>query len=104
MQTIVQNVMMMTLMTCCASFTTSTAYAQSPAPASKCYVLSIQGMTCEQCAAHVQKALVQVAGVAEAKVNYAKAEASVCTRPGANVTGETLVKVVAKAGYKAKLK
>lgn len=61
-------------------------------------------MTCEQCAAHVQKALVQVPGVAEAKVNYAKAEASVCTRPGATVTWETLVKVVEKAGYKAKVK
>lgn len=107
MQTIVQNVMMMTLMTwcgCCASFTTSTAYAQPPAPASKCYVLSIQGMTCEQCAVHLQKELAKVPGVAEAKVNYAKAEASVCTRPGANVTGVTLVKVVEKAGYKAKVK
>lgn len=104
MKTIVQNVMMMTLMTCCASFTTITAYAQSPAPASKCYALSIQGMTCEQCAVHLQKALAKVPGVAEAKVIYAKAEASVCTRPGANVTGETLVKVVEKAGYKAKVK
>ncbi len=37
--------------------------AQPSAPISKCYTLSTQGMTCEQCAAHVQKALVQVPGV-----------------------------------------
>ena len=37
-------------------------------------------------------------------MNYAKAEASVCAKQGANVASETLVKVVEKAGYKAKVK
>ncbi len=107
MRTIVQNGLLLSLMTwcgCCASFSSTGLYAQSTGKASRCYVLSIQGMTCEGCAAHVQKALVQVPGVAEAKVSYAKAEASVCMRPGATVSGETLVKAVEKAGYKGKVK
>jgi Cu+-exporting ATPase len=70
----------------------------------RCYLLGIEGMTCENCAAHVQKALTQVPGVAEAKVTYAKGEASVCIKKGTAVTDETLVKAVEKAGYKAKVK
>lgn len=107
MRTVVQNAMLMIVMTwcgCCASFSSGELYAQSVAKASRCYVLNIQGMTCEGCAVHVQKALTKVPGVAEAKVTYTKAEASICTRPSATVTGERLVKAVEKAGYKAKVK
>lgn len=89
---------------CCASFPTSALYAQAAPKAGRCYLLAIEGMTCQECATHVQKALANVPGVAEAKVNYAKAEASVCAKPGANFAAETLVKVVEKAGYKAKVK
>ena len=89
---------------CCASFPTSALYAQAAPKAGRCYLLAIEGMTCQECATHVQKALANVPGVAEAKVNYAKAEASVCAKQGVNVASETLVKVVEKAGYKAKVK
>jgi copper chaperone CopZ len=89
---------------CCASLPVSDLHAQTSTRASQCYRLSIEGMTCEHCAGHVKKALGEVPGVAEAKVTYAKAEAEVCIKPGATVTGETLVKAVEKAGYKAKMK
>lgn len=88
----------------CPSFPTNALYAQDAPKTSRCYLLAIEGMTCKECATHQQKALANVPGVAEAKVNYAKAEASVCAKPGANVSAETLVKVVEKAGYKAKVK
>lgn len=74
------------------------------AQAARCRVLSIQGMTCETCAAHVQTALAKVPGVAEARVSYKKSEAMVCTKAGADVPVATLIKVVEKAGYKATLK
>jgi Cu+-exporting ATPase len=86
------------------SLASSEAYGQSAARVTTCYVLDVQGMTCEGCAAHVQKGLSKVSGVAEVKVNYAKSEASVCVKVGASVQGETLVQTVEKAGYKAKVK
>jgi copper chaperone CopZ len=89
---------------CCASLPVGELHAQTPTKASRCYLLEIKGMTCEGCAAHVQKALVHVPGVAEAKVTYAKSEAQVCIKPGQTVSGDPLVKAVEKAGYKAKVK
>ena len=97
-------VLALSLGCCSCGIETSEAQAQSPARASRCYLLDIKGMTCEQCATHVQKALVGVPGVAEAKITFAKAEAQACIRPGYTVTGETLVRAVEKAGYKAKVK
>jgi copper chaperone CopZ len=89
---------------CCASLPVGDLHAQTNAKVSRCYRLGIEGITCEHCAGHVKQTLAEVPGVAEAKVSYAKAEADVCIKPGANVTGETLVKAVQKAGYKAKVK
>ena len=70
----------------------------------RCYLLEIEGMTCNECATHVQKSLANVPGVAKASVSFEKSEADVCTRPGANVRVEDLLKTVEKAGYKAKVK
>lgn len=89
---------------CCMSPFSGTLHAQSTAKASHCYRLGVEGMTCEHCAGHVKKVLIEVTGVAEAKVTYARAEAEVCIKPGAAVMGETLVKALEKAGYKAKVK
>ena len=89
---------------CCLSIGVPMVSAQPAPQAGKCYTLSIQGMTCEDCATHLQKALAGVPGVAEAKVNFRNAEATVCTRPGTAVEPGALVKVVEKAGYKAKVK
>lgn len=59
--------------------------------------LTITGMTCASCVAHVEKALKQVPGVDSAAVNLATEEA--------RVTGEVhaaaLIKAVESAGYGA---
>ncbi len=89
---------------CCMPFPTSALYAQDAPKTSRCYRLAIEGMTCKECAINVKKALANAPGTGEAKVNYVKAEASVCAKPGTNITAEALVKVVEKAGYKAKVK
>ncbi|MBI2481118.1 MAG: heavy-metal-associated domain-containing protein [Planctomycetia bacterium] len=70
----------------------------------QCRVLRIQGMTCETCAAHVRTMLVKVPGVAEAHVNFPKAEATVCSKAGTEVPIATLIDAVKRAGYKATLK
>lgn len=88
----------------CCTLTCDELTAQDVSKAGRCYVLEVKGMTCEGCAGRVQKALVQIRGVAEAKVNYEKGEAHVCIKHGHTVSGETLVKAVAKAGYKANVK
>ncbi len=105
MHTVLRGVVlsMMTWCGCCASLASSEAYGQS-AKAATCYLLEVQGMTCEGCAVHVQKGLSKVPGVGEVKVDFERREALVCLKPGATVAEETLVKAVEKAGYKAKMK
>lgn len=68
-----------------------------------CYVLEIQGMTCESCAAHVQKALRQVPGVAQAKVDFRAAQAKIHPKPGVRLPAEALTKAVEKTGYRARV-
>ncbi|MEX1026873.1 MAG: cation transporter [Candidatus Paceibacterota bacterium] len=74
------------------------------AQAAQCRVLSIQGMTCETCAAHVQTALAKIPGVADARVSYPKSEAMVCSKAGIDVPVAALIDAVKKTGYKATLK
>ena len=63
--------------------------------------LSIEGMTCAACVSHVESALREVAGVAEASVNLATERAMVSVAPGL-VTMEELVRSVEGAGYGAR--
>jgi P-type Cu+ transporter len=72
--------------------------------AAQCFLLSIEGMACKECATHAQKALAKVPGVAKASVSFEKSEADVCTGAGTQVRVEDLLKAVEKAGYKAKVK
>jgi len=91
---------------CCCGFS-NPAFGDAPRPtsaAAECHVLAIEGMTCESCSAHVRTALAKVPGVAEARVDFAKAEAVVCAKPGAVVNAASLIAAVKKAGYKATLK
>ena len=91
---------------CCCGFS-NPAFGDAPrttSAATQCHVLAIEGMTCESCSAHVRTALAKLPGVAEARVDFAKAEAVVCAKPGAVVNAATLIAVVKKAGYKAALK
>lgn len=61
-------------------------------------VLSVRGMTCASCVAHVEKALKGLAGVAEAKVNLMTGKAVVDFEPGKADIPE-MVKVVTDMGY-----
>jgi Cu+-exporting ATPase len=66
--------------------------------ASEAKTLSIGGMTCASCVAHVEHALSGVPGVLEASVNLATEKATVAYVPGAVQLGD-LERAVADAGY-----
>jgi len=59
--------------------------------------ISVRGMTCASCVAHVEKALSGVPGVREAKVNLATERATV--NLGEDVPARVLVQAVRDAGY-----
>ncbi|GHV86343.1 mercuric reductase [Spirochaetia bacterium] len=61
--------------------------------------LTIQGMSCEHCVAHVTKALTGLNGVNSAKVSLKDNNAEV--DHGDNVTLEQLKDAVSEAGYEA---
>ncbi|MEG1452205.1 heavy metal translocating P-type ATPase [Brevundimonas sp.] len=61
--------------------------------------LAIEGMTCASCVGNVERALKAVSGVTAATVNLATERATIS---GA-VDADTLIKVVAKTGYTARL-
>lgn len=61
--------------------------------------LSVRGMTCASCVAHVTRALSKVPGVANASVNLATEQATV--EHGQTVPVEQLVAAIGKAGYDA---
>jgi copper chaperone CopZ len=87
----------------CCSGLVSQASASDNKTQDCCYVPAIQGMTCESCAVHVQKALNQVPGVAQAKVNFRNARAEVHPKPGSRLTADALTKAVEKTGYRVKV-
>ena len=59
--------------------------------------LSIEGMMCEHCAAHVRDALAAIPGVTVTKVDHK--EKCAALRRDASVTDEALTAAVVKAGY-----
>ena len=61
------------------------------------FELSVKGMMCPHCVAHVQKALGAVQGVVEVSVSLEEASATVKAQNG--VKKETLVAAVVEAGY-----
>lgn len=72
--------------------------------ASERVVLSVQGMTCEGCAAAVQRALSDVPGVLSASVRYAEGEAVVVVEAGKRPEDRALSEAVEQAGYNAAVK
>jgi Cu+-exporting ATPase len=64
--------------------------------------LSVEGMTCASCVAHVEKALKKVPGVKDATVNLATESAQVQV-DSAEFPVAMLVEAVEEAGYEAKL-
>ena len=63
--------------------------------------LSIQGMTCNNCARHVREALQETPGVERANVDLAQNRATVVWKSDAEATPERLIASVKEAGYEA---
>ncbi len=62
-------------------------------------VITVEGMMCGMCEAHVAEALRKVPGVENAKADRSKKQAVVTC--GAEVSDEALLKAVADTGYEA---
>lgn len=77
------------------------AGAQEPL-ASQRVTLHIEGMDCPACTAAIRIAIKKLAGVKEAKVNYAEKQAVVEYAPS-QVTPQQLVEAVNRLGYHATL-
>lgn len=82
-------------------------YQASPTPAPPAAtagsVFEITGMTCQNCAQHVQRALQTVPGVVAATVDLASARASVRMAAGQTPPTAALMAAVQAAGYEANL-
>jgi len=63
--------------------------------------LTVRGMTCGHCEMRVQKALLGVAGVRDAKASHERGRVVITLDPGAEVRIEDLVAAVQAAGYEA---
>jgi P-type Cu+ transporter len=77
--------------------------AESATPEQSVTELTVEGMTCGNCARHVTEALQAVPGVRNAAVNLEGKSASVKWALSADQNEEALVKAVEKAGYEAKV-
>ena len=60
-------------------------------------VFTVEGMMCNQCAAHVMEALKSVKGVKKVKVSLEEKKVSVLCKEG--TSRDVLVKAVTDAGY-----
>lgn len=70
------------------------------------FELVIEGMTCASCVGRVEKALLKVEGVAQAKVNLATETAQISPAVGQDLTElqNRVIAAVQKAGYTAQIK
>ena len=67
------------------------------------FTLDIGGMTCASCVSRVEKALVRIPGVEAASVNLATEQAKVRLQADSETTIDTVIALVQKTGYEAKL-
>ena len=63
-------------------------------------LLSIEGMTCPSCVAHVKEALDAIEGVNKVEISYENASATITTNCGVSVTD--LIGAIEALGYTAK--
>lgn len=75
---------------------------RGPIAASQTVELKVDGMTCEVCAAGVQRKLLQTPGVVTADVRYPAGSATI-QFDSARTDAQKLISVVNDAGYKAEL-
>ena len=64
-------------------------------------VINVEGMMCNHCKMHVEKACMSVAGVKEAEANLKKN--NVVVKYESEIDKDALVKAINDAGYKAYL-
>jgi Au+-exporting ATPase len=72
-------------------------FSRKPAPAET--QITVEGMSCGACQAHVAKALQSVAGVEKVAVDLKRGQANVT----GNTDGAALVAAIEKAGYSARI-
>ncbi len=80
--------------------TTAAPAADAATAATETCTLDIGGMTCASCVGRVEKALLKLDGVADARVNLATEAASITYAPEL-VRLDELTAAVTKAGYTA---
>ncbi len=81
----------------------TTALEDADSSAARPVELSIEGMSCGNCARHVTEAIQGVPGVASATVALEAKRATVRWSPGAEVNDQALVSAITEAGYEAKV-
>src|SRR5438105_6382696 len=79
----------------------SSSASLAASPDTREWSFPVEGMTCASCVARVEKALMQVPGVAGAEVNLATERANVKVAAN-NVPVDALISAVERAGYHAK--
>ena len=79
---------------------TTTAPADTTADPTESSTLDIGGMTCASCVTRIEKSLLKLDGVTDARVNLATEVASIKYVPGL-ITIDDLTGAVVKAGYTA---
>lgn len=75
--------------------------AAAVSPSDSTLTLKIEGMTCEACAAHLERALTEVPGVKAARVSYAERRAIIAIDGSSPPERAALVRMIEKAGYAA---
>jgi len=83
---------------------TSTLAVQAGSGRMQTVTLSIEGMTCEACAIHIQKELAATPGVLTAKVLYAEGRADVLVDASSPPVASLLIEAAGRAGYSARIR
>lgn len=83
---------------------TSTPAVQAASGRVRTVTLSIEGMTCEACAIHIQKELAATPGVLTAEVLYAEGRADVIVEASSPPVASLLIEAVGRAGYSARIR
>ncbi|HEV2210995.1 MAG TPA: cation-translocating P-type ATPase [Verrucomicrobiae bacterium] len=85
------------------TITENTRKAQQAPPGRQTTELSVAGMTCGNCARHVNEALLSVQGVQSANVSLDAHQATVRWQPGAQADVQAIIQAVEKEGYEAEV-
>ena len=87
---------------CCKPSDHKAQTTKSTQEAGKTLKLKITGMTCAGCSNHISKALNEVDGIIEQKVEYPGNLATITYNPE-RTNPDAIIKVIEKPGYKAEI-